>query len=86
MSASKEITIGWLLFAVIAVLLVLAWNGRESFVPEFLDQGNVIATSKTRTSSYAQDTNHFKMQPYPQPPIQGQESPFRVNMYDSYIP
>lgn len=74
------------IIAAVIVLVYVLSKYRESFVPEFLDQGNVIATSKTRTSSYAQDTNHFKMAPYAQPPIQGQESPFRVNMYDSYIP
>jgi hypothetical protein len=81
----KNLSFLGILVAVIAVLFVLS-NYREPFVPEFLDQGNVIATSKTRTSSYTQDTNHFKMQPYPQPPIQGVETPFRVNMFDSYVP
>ena len=57
----------------------------EPFVPEFLDQGNVKRTAEKSSSSYTQDTNHFKMQPYAQSPLQGLKTPFRVNLYDSYM-
>lgn len=70
------------LIGVVAFLLV---PKREGFVPEFLDQGNVKRTTDTRKSSYAQQTNHFQMTPAPAEPIPGQETPFRVNMYNSYM-
>lgn len=73
-----------LLAAIIVLGHVLSRN-RESFVPEFLDQGNVKSTSDTRVSSYAQQTNQFKMTPTPAEPIPGQETPFRVNMFNSFM-
>lgn len=78
-------------WAFIAVLVGLAvvWylsQTRESFVPEFLDQGNVKRTAERASSSYAQETNHFKPT-LPQPePIPGIETPFRVNMFTSFMP
>jgi hypothetical protein len=71
-----------LLGALVAIWYVLSY--KESLVPEFLDQGNVKSTSDTRESSYKQETNHFKMQKYKQEPIQGTETPFRVNLYNSF--
>jgi hypothetical protein len=56
----------------------------ERFVPEFLDQGNVKKTVKTGTSSYDQETNHFKLTPPVPEPIDGSQTPFRVNMFNSY--
>lgn len=73
-----------LLVAIGVVVYVLS-RSRESFVPEFLDQGNVKRTSETRVSSYAQQTNHFQMTPSPAEPTPGQETPFRVNMFNSFI-
>lgn len=61
-------------------------KSKESFVPEFLDKGNVKRTSETAPSSYAQETNHFKMTPREPEPIHGTETPFRVNMYNSFTP
>jgi hypothetical protein len=78
-------------FVVIIVGILLVWylssaKTRETFVPEFLDQGNVKRTAETSTSSYAQQTNHVIPTP-PQPePILGMETPFRVNMFNSYQP
>jgi hypothetical protein len=78
-------------WAFIAVLVGLAvvWHlsqSRESFVPEFLDQGNVKRTAERGSSSYVQETNHFKPT-LPQPePIPGIETPFRVNMFTSFMP
>jgi hypothetical protein len=78
-----------LIFGMIAVLvsliLVLTKNKRETFVPQFLDQRNVEKTAKTRKSSYAQETNHFVPMKNPEQPIQGSETPFRVNMVNSYM-
>ena len=77
-------------FVAIAVALAAVWyvmnQKRETFVPEFLDQGNVKRTSETRASSYAQRTNHFPMKENDHDAVDGIETPFRVNMYTSYIP
>lgn len=78
-------------WAFIAVLVGLAivWylsQTRESFVPEFLDQGNVKRTAERASSSYAQETNHFKPTLPQVEPISGVETPFRVNMFTSFIP
>lgn len=73
-----------LLVALGAILYALS-NYREPFVPEFLEQGNVKQTSKTKTSSYNQETNHFPKVHGPVEPIEGTETPFRVNMYNSYM-
>lgn len=68
-------------------MLVLGAMNRENFQPEFLDQGNVKETQATANSSYKQKTNAVEPNKhFAAPPIQGMISPFRVNMYDSYIP
>ena len=59
---------------------------RETFVPEFLDQANVKKTADRKTSSYSQDTNHVRPNGAFDAPMVGMESPFRVNIWDSYIP
>lgn len=74
-----------LLVAFAALWFVLGRKQKEMFVPEFLDQRNVAKTSKTRQSSYKQETNHFTPMENPQDPIPGVRTPFRVNMYDSYM-
>ena len=73
-----------LLIAVGVILYVLS-GYRESFVPEFLDQTGVKKTAMTSTSSYAQQTNHLAPVPYPQDPIPGSQTPFRVNMVTAYM-
>jgi hypothetical protein len=70
-----------------AALIVYGVMSRESFVPEFLDQRNVERTQETAVSSYKQTTNAVRPDgKFDAPPIQGVISPFRVNMWDSYIP
>lgn len=69
----------------VAVVGMVLLKKRESFVPEFLDQGNVKQTARTSTSSYAQETNHFKLTPPVPEPIDGVQTPFRVNMFNSYM-
>ena len=72
---------------ILALLFVLASVYREGFVPEFLEQGNVKRTAETKNSSYEQRTNHVRPDgSLNLPPVQGVESPFRVNMVNSYIP
>ena len=73
------------LLAAVGVISYVLMQTKETFVPEFLEQGNVKATSETRQSSYAQKTNHFVMTPSPMEPIPGVETPFRVNMYNSFM-
>jgi len=76
----------------IAVVALAIWfiykftASREGFAKEFIDNSNEQKTEKTRASSYRQETNSFKPTlPAPEP-IQGIRTPFRVNMYDSYVP
>lgn len=76
----------WAILAVVILIVVIVtMTNKEHFVPEFLDQGNVKRTTDTRKSSYAQQTNHFEKTPAPAEPIQGQQTPFRVNMFTSYM-
>jgi hypothetical protein len=75
--------------AILAALAVLWYllKSREGFVAEFTDRTNEKITDETRRSSYAQQTNHFKMMPSQDlPPIDGIETPYRVNTYNSYVP
>jgi len=76
-----------LIVLALAVILVLAAVTREHYVPEFLEQGNVKRTAETADSSYAQQTNHVRPDGrFEAPQVQGTESPFRVNIWESYIP
>ncbi len=73
--------------ALLLVLIVVGYFGRETFQPEFLDQSNVERTQAKAKSSYDQSTNAVRPDGrFEAPPIQGMKSPFRVNVWDSYIP
>lgn len=77
-------------FLAVLVGLALVWylsssSKKETFVPEFLEQSGVRRTAETSSSSYKQQTNHMSPTPYSQDPIQGVETPFRVNMVNSYM-
>jgi len=74
-----------LIAGVALVWYVLSNNKRETFTPEFLDQGNVKKTVSTMKSSYIQDTNHFRPEARIDEPIEGVKTPFRVNMFNSYM-
>ena len=80
----NKTTIIALVAALAAVWYVMS-RRREGFAAEFVDQSAVRKTDLTRTSSYAQETNHFKPTPYPQDPIPGAETDLRVNMFNSYM-
>lgn len=67
------------------VWYVLSRPKKETFVPEFLDQGNVKKTVSTMKSSYAQETNHFRPTSKIDEKIEGTETPFRVNMFNSHM-
>jgi hypothetical protein len=78
-------------YAVIIAGLLLVWylsghTTQETFVPEFLEQGNVRRTAETSRSSYAQQTNHVIPTPPQLEAIPGLETPFRVNMFNSFQP
>jgi hypothetical protein len=83
----KENLPSFVFFAVAALIgYAVISRFRDHFVPEFLEQGNVRKTKEMVNSSFKQDTNHVRPDGhFAAPPIQGVESPFRVNMFDSYI-
>ncbi len=88
-SYSMDGLIPWLLLMVVLIIFYLLMSkfviNKEHFVPEFLDQGNVKQTMRTSSSSYAQETNHFKLTPPMPEPIPGSQTPFRVNMFTAYM-
>ena len=77
----------WVAVLVGLVLVYVLIKYTEGFQPEFLDQGNVIRTQETSQSSYAQRTNSVPVDGrFEAPPIQGIQSPFRVNKFYGFIP
>jgi hypothetical protein len=80
-----------LAFVAIIIGILLIWylstsKTRETFVPEFLEQGNVKRTAETSSSSYAQQTNHVIPTPAQLEAVPGIETPFRVNQWNSFQP
>lgn len=76
----------WLLLAAGLLLIALVMmKTTERFQPEFLDKAQVRKTVAVENSSYAQTTNHVDLAPYSMGPINGIETPFRVNQYTSYV-
>jgi hypothetical protein len=77
-------------YILIVVGLLAVWHltqkTQETFVAEFNDTKNAERTAETSSSSYKQETNHL----IPTPPlleqIPGLETPFRVNMFNSFQP
>lgn len=83
----KYIKFVYLGAALVLVLMAVGYFGREGYQPEFLDQSNVQRTQAKAKSSYDQSTNAVRPDGrFEAHPIQGMKSPFRVNMFDSYIP
>jgi len=76
--------IAWIILILVVVGMYFLMT-REGFV-DYFDKTQVQRTVATQRSSYAQQTNHMVPAPGPSVPIQGLESPFRVNMFDAYIP
>jgi hypothetical protein len=75
----------------IAVILGLAliWHllsTREGFVAEFIEHGNHKRTLETGKSSHRQETNHYPYIKQTHFPVSGVETPFRVNIWNSYQP
>lgn len=75
----------FLLGALVLIGIVILYS-REKFQPEFLDRTQIAKTIAVEDSSYDQRTNHMDPAPYSMGPIQGMQTPFRVNQYTSYIP
>jgi hypothetical protein len=78
-------------YVVVIAGILLVWylsskSSKETFVPEFLEQGNVKRTAETASSSYAQQTNHVIPTPPQLEQIPGLETPFRVNQWNSFQP
>jgi hypothetical protein len=78
-------------FVVVIAGLLAVWylttvTSKETFVPEFLEQGNVKRTAETSASSYEQRTNHVVPTPPQLEEVHGVETPFRVNMFNSFQP
>ena len=82
----KGIAFVVIILGVLAVWYLSQNTTKEGFAVEFTDHSNEQRTAETSSSSYAQQTNHF----IPTPPlleaIPGMETPFRVNMFNSYQP
>ena len=78
-----------LIFVVVLAALAFVYylsGRREGFVAEFIEHGNLKRTVETGKSSYKQETNHYPYLHEPQPPVPGTKSPFRVNIWNAYIP
>jgi hypothetical protein len=75
-----------LVIAGILAVWHLSTKTQDTFVSEFLDQANVKRTAETSSSSYAQQTNHAIPTPPPLEAVPGLETPFRVNMFNSFQP
>lgn len=74
------------LLAGLAVVGYIIYKSREGFEVAFVDKTNEKKTEETRVSSYAQQTNNYKpMEAAPKPPP-GVETPYRVNVWNSYVP
>lgn len=69
----------------ILLLALVMMKRTERFQPEFLDKAQVRKTVAVENSSYSQVTNHADPAQYSMGPIQGIETPFRVNQYTSYV-
>jgi hypothetical protein len=75
------------LIVAVVILLGVLHMTRDHFSSEFPPNANVQKTDAMKNSHYKQDTNHVRPNGhFDAPPIQGVKSPFRVNIWDSYIP
>ena len=66
---------------VVGLLLLYVMSIRPSH-SEHLESAGIDQTKPS--SSYEQKTNHFSIPSYDAGPIEGHETPFRVNQYNSY--
>jgi len=78
----------WGFLAVLVGIALIAWclNAKEGFTAEVVDRTNVERTIDTEKSSYAQQTNHVVPTRPLEEPLDGIETPFRVNQWTSFQP
>jgi hypothetical protein len=76
-----------ILAVAVVVLLAVLHTTKDHFSSEkMIDDTNVRKTQEMKNSHYKQDTNHVRPNGhFDAPPLQGVKSPFRVNMWDSYV-
>ncbi len=82
----KGLEFGLIIAGVLLVWYLSKATVNEGFVSEFTDRSNEKRTAETSSSSYAQQTNHTIPTPPLLEPVPGMETPFRVNMFNSYQP
>lgn len=73
----------FLVIAVVALVFILMAKSRPA--PPQSRETKMVALNVEPGSSYQQKTNHYEMTPVDMGPISGNESPFRVNLYNAYI-
>ena len=66
---------------VVGLLLAYVMSIRPSY-SEHLESAGIDQSKPS--SSYDQKTNHFSMAPAVMEPIEGHETPFKVNQWNSY--
>jgi hypothetical protein len=71
-----------LLFAVITVVAVAL---HSKVRPSITREQKMVAMDLTPASSYEQTTNHLPSTPVDMGPIAGNETPYRVNLYQGYM-
>lgn len=74
---SLAITLASVIVALLLVVFILSSRPVET------ESAGIDQTKPS--SSYEQKTNHFPMPNYSMGPIQGSESPYKVNQWMSYI-
>jgi hypothetical protein len=73
------------MIAMVVLVYIMLPGKREGFAAEFVDHSKERKNDLTRVSSYSQETNHFKPVASLHEPIPGLETPFRVNLYNSFM-
>lgn len=74
------------ILAGLALVGYVVYSSREGFETSFVDKSNEKKTDQTRVSSYRQETNHFQPTQAMAENSPGIETPYRVNVWNSYVP
>jgi hypothetical protein len=76
----------WTILFLIIGVAVVAWVITASRrTVSASRETKMVAMNIEPASSYEQKTNHFQMNPVDMGPIEGTESPYRVNLYNAYM-
>jgi len=70
------------IFVAVIVVLVIVYKFPSSVSTS--RDADMVKMNTEPASSYEQKTNHYQMTPVEMGPITGFETPFRVNMFNSY--